>query len=191
MAIRFSEERRKQISETNKRLGIRPPSRKGTKLSEEQKQKLRGKHTNLGIKRTAENKNKISKTHKKLGIRPPSRAGMLPWNKGLKGFQGGDKSHLWRGGITTLRNSIRGLFEYRQWRSDVYKRDNYKCQWCGIGGKIEADHIKPFSIILDTYKITSIQEALDCAELWDINNGRTLCRDCHKTTDSYLKRIKK
>ena len=27
-------------------------------------------------------------------------------------------------------------------------------------------------------------------ELWNINNGITLCLDCHKETDSYLKQMK-
>lgn len=36
-------EQRKQISDTNKRLGIKPPSRKGIKLTELQKEKLRGR----------------------------------------------------------------------------------------------------------------------------------------------------
>ena len=49
----------------------------------------------------------------------------------------------------------------------------------------DADHIYPFSKILDDYNITSIEEAISCEKLWDIENGRTLCRDCHKQTDTY------
>ena len=29
------------------------------------------------------------------------------------------------------------------------------------------------------------EEAIKCNELWDINNGRTLCHPCHRTTDTY------
>jgi hypothetical protein len=50
---------------------------------------------------------------------------------------------------------------------------------------IEAGHIYPFYKILDDFKITSIEESISCKELWDIGNGRTLCRECHKKTDSY------
>jgi hypothetical protein len=63
--------------------------------------------------------------------------------------------------------------EYSDWRISVYKRDNYTCQICGkVGGKLNADHIKPF--------------ALYPKLRFDINNGRTLCINCHKNTDSYL-----
>lgn len=36
------------------------------------------------------------------------------------------------------------------------------------------------------YNIKNYNEALLCEELWNINNGRTLCLPCHKTTDTYL-----
>lgn len=49
----------------------------------------------------------------------------------------------------------------------------------------DADHIYPFSKILDDFNITSIEEAISCEKLWDTENGRTLCRDCHIKTDSY------
>ena len=57
---------------------------------------------------------------------------------------------------------------------------------------LECHHIKPFSIILSDNNITSINDALKCNELFDINNGQTLCKECHKKTDSYgvnLKRV--
>ena len=31
----------------------------------------------------------------------------------------------------------------------------------------------------------SREEALECTELWDLENGRTLCVPCHKLTDTY------
>jgi len=31
----------------------------------------------------------------------------------------------------------------------------------------------------------SVEEAKDCSELWDTDNGRTLCHPCHKLTDTY------
>lgn len=92
----------------------------------------------------------------------------------------GSKNWRWKGGITPLKRKIRGLFEYRQWRSDVYTRDKHLCQDCGIEGKkLHAHHIKQFSIILFENKITSIEEALNCEELWNTNNGKTLCIECH------------
>jgi len=41
------------------------------------------------------------------------------------------------------------------------------------------------SIILEDNEIKNIDDALGCEELWNINNGRTLCHPCHKMTDTY------
>lgn len=35
------------------------------------------------------------------------------------------------------------------------------------------------------------EDAINCEELWSINNGRTLCIDCHKKTNTYLKNYEK
>jgi len=77
--------------------------------------------------------------------------------------------------------------EYRQWKSDVFTRDNFTCQMCYTrGGYLHAHHIKSFAIIMKENNIKSVEEALKCVELWNINNGQTLCLDCHKETDTYL-----
>ena len=80
-----------------------------------------------------------------------------------------------------FHKSIRELYKYRQWRSNVFRRDNFKCVLCGKGGYVEADHypIRFIKIIRD-HLIETLEQAINCKELWDINNGRTLCRKCHK-----------
>ena len=109
-----------------------------------------------------------------------------------KGETAGEKNRNWKGGITPLRMRIRQLFEYRQWRSDCFTRDDFTCQWCGKRGcYLEIDHYpKRFSDICDEYNIKSIDEALNCQELWNLNNGRTLCRDCHNKTKWKKKNVK-
>ena len=100
----------------------------------------------------------------------------------------GSNNHNWKGGKTKLSFQIRNSAEYSFWRMSVFKRDFFTCQHCGAKNKkgekyiFDADHIYPFSKILDDYNITSIEEAISCEKLWDIENGRTLCRDCHKKT---------
>lgn len=80
---------------------------------------------------------------------------------------------------------VRASFRYRLWRSDVFKRDEFRCVICNSNGFIEADHIKMFSQIINENSINNLDDALKCEELWDINNGRTLCLKCHKKTATY------
>ncbi|OGT24423.1 MAG: hypothetical protein A2W47_06890 [Gammaproteobacteria bacterium RIFCSPHIGHO2_12_38_15] len=72
---------------------------------------------------------------------------------------------------------MRTSFRYRLWRESVFKRDNYTCVWCGEksgNGKavtLNADHVKPLFLFPEL--------------IFDLNNGRTLCIDCHKKTKTY------
>lgn len=85
-----------------------------------------------------------------------------------------------------LRLLLRGGALYKEWRTRVFERDDYSCQICKkIGGKLNADHIKPFSHILRENEIDSLEKAMNCMDLWIIENGRTLCVDCHRKTDTY------
>ena len=101
-------------------------------------------------------------------------------------FRSGENNSAWKGGITPLVRSIRTMMKYNEWRKSVYERDNYTCQECKlVGVALNADHIKPFSKMVRQSKVSSIKEAGACRELWDIDNGRTLCVDCHKKTDTF------
>lgn len=40
--------------------------------------------------------------------------------------------------------------------------------------------------IIRENNIMTLTDAVKCEELWNINNGITLCKECHKKTDSYL-----
>lgn len=84
----------------------------------------------------------------------------------------GSGSPCWKGGISPINKVIRASRSYKEWRKAVFNRDDYTCQNCGIrGGYVEADHVKPFAIYPELR--------------FDLSNGRTLCLDCHKLTDTY------
>ena len=87
-----------------------------------------------------------------------SQRGKKPWN--------------WKGEITTEIVRLRYTNEYKLWRTAVFARDNWTCIWCfQKGGRLEADHIKSFALYPE------LRFAID--------NGRTLCILCHRTTDTY------
>lgn len=138
----------------------------GKKHSKKTKDKISlkaiGNKRALGRKQTEEAKNKIR---------------LARINKPRMELRGKNNPN-WRGGSTLLSFSIRHSLEYKIWRRAVFERDNYTCIWCGkIGGKLNADHIKPFALFPE------LRFAID--------NGRTLCVDCHKTTDTYGNKRKK
>lgn len=115
----------------------------------------------------------------------------------------GEFAPRWKGGKTFLGPRLKNLEEYKDWRDRVYERDNYTCQECGQkGGKLEAHHLKAFSVILSEFlktysqfspiedKETLVRLSISWQPFWDINNGQTLCVDCHKKTTNYANKAK-
>lgn len=89
---------------------------------------------------------------------------------------------LWVNGLSEMKEHLRKLAQYRDWRTAVYRRDNYTCQRCGARGGgtyLEAHHLIPFIELIKRYNIRTLDEALACTALWDISNGATLCSECH------------
>jgi 5-methylcytosine-specific restriction endonuclease McrA len=90
-----------------------------------------------------------------------------------------------------LSDRLRHSPQYEEWRTSVFKRDSYTCQKCGqVGGELEVDHIIPFSTLIQKIRNRFGEEGLyeRCLiskELWDINNGMTLSKDCHRKTNTY------
>lgn len=106
------------------------------------------------------------------GVNDETKRKMSLKRKGIPTGRTGDKCHFWKGGITPVNKKIRMSLETRIWREAVFKRDNWTCVLCNIkGGKLQSDHIKPFA------KYPELRFAID--------NGRALCIDCHKKTDTY------
>lgn len=133
----------------------------------ETKKKMRDKKIGLPSHMTGKKHTLISKV--KMSIAASKRRGVL--------------NNRWRGGITPLINKIRSLHQYKKWENDVIYRDNYTCQKTKIiykKYKLVVHHIHNFASIIKENNITTVEQALQCEQLWDINNGITLSKESHK-----------
>ena len=94
-------------------------------------------------------------------------------------FLVGDKSPAWKDGKSLERDRLRLGREVKDWRLAVFIRDGYTCQHCGAKGDLHAHHIKPWAKYPDVR--------------FDINNGLTLCIDCHGKVHNkdFRKRVQK
>ncbi len=128
-----------------------------------------------------EAKAKQSKTMKNLY----SDGTKIGFKKGNR-YSLGDKNINWKGGITPLNRQIRACGKYEFWRDTIFERDNYICRWCDKrGGYLVVDHIISLGWIIYKNKIKTLKEALKCQELWNTDNGRILCKECHSRTDTF------
>lgn len=84
-----------------------------------------------------------------------------------------DNNGNWRGGRTAEKRDFatQNSRKIRLWRESVFLRDGYACKDCGSTGDLEAHHIIPL--------VETVAFAFDRA------NGVTLCKGCHKKTDSW------
>lgn len=95
----------------------------------------------------------------------------------------GSLARNWQGGKTAMNTIIRYSTESKQWRQAIFERDDYTCQGCGarsgngVAVVLHADHIKPFAYFPELR--------------FELTNGRTLCRECHKKTPTYAGRAVK
>jgi len=96
----------------------------------------------------------------------------------------GSNNNAWNDGITPLYTQIRNNPKMDEWKQAVFKRDNY-CDWfsgckSSRNNKLEAHHIFHFAKLLVKYNIKTLEDALNCKPLWDINNGVTMLKSTHQ-----------
>lgn len=78
----------------------------------------------------------------------------------------------WLGDDYPENKRLRQSNQHKRWSRSVKERDKYTCQKCGATKvSLHADHIKPWA----SYPELRLE----------ISNGRTLCIDCHRKTDTW------
>lgn len=132
-----------------------------------------------------------------VGICKPNggsfKEGNIPWNKGIsmpresiKKMRAGlhrwceEKGSFpnWKGGISRAYKTGYYSLAYKRWRQEVFERDDYTCQKCGVQSTyLTAHHKKSFA------KYPELR--------YEISNGITYCEDCHCLVDRYRARFKK
>lgn len=93
----------------------------------------------------------------------------------------GPNNPRWKGGITPEHLKIRWSKKSKDFRNEIFKRDDYTCKSCGrcrkVGDRVVLNihHIKPFAVHKELR--------------FDKDNVITLCEQCHRKTDTYGRNI--
>jgi hypothetical protein len=83
----------------------------------------------------------------------------------------------WQGGSTEKNRKERNSLQARMWKRAVWERDNWTCQCCGDRSGnghtvfLEAHHIKTWCLYPELR--------------YEVTNGITMCKHCHKKTDNF------
>lgn len=120
-----------------------------------------------------ETREKISRTLRKKYTSPSYKEMVMKAQFRLSG-----KKHWnWKGGISPVNQKERKSETYKVWRLAVFRRDLYHCRICKENTALVAHHIICWSI--------------DNEKRYDLDNGITLCENCHEIIHLYLKEINK
>lgn len=122
------------------------------------------------------------RTHFKKGIsgspKTQFKKGNVSYWKGKTNpYFMGPNNPRWKGGVTPEHLKVRWSMKNKNFRNEIFKRDNYTCKSCGRCRKV-GDRV-----ILNVHHLKSF--AIHKELRFDKNNVITLCRECHKKTDTY------
>jgi hypothetical protein len=158
--VKFTKEHRKRIGEARRKWWTDPVNR--AKLTGRKYSQKRCQAISEGLKRYYADPDHSSPSLGKVFSEEHRRK--------IGRANSGEKSYLWKGGITSEVRVARNSMDYKLWRKEVFERDDYTCQRCGrCGGELEAHHVKSFA---------------EHPELrFVVDNGLTYCVRCHAIVD--------
>ncbi len=94
-----------------------------------------------------------------------------------------------------LKLKIRNTTQYLTWRLSILKGDNFTCPICHDSIKenkslgLEVHHAKSFDDICKQNNASTVEQALQCKELWKVNNGISICYRCYSPVTNYALRL--
>ncbi len=81
----------------------------------------------------------------------------------------GTQNPNWQGGLSLIRSRYRRDFRHIIWKRKVLERDEHECCECqdvSNISKLEAHHLREYALYVD--------------QRYDVENGVTLCHNCHR-----------
>jgi hypothetical protein len=144
--------------EEKERMRLVGKANKGTRLSTEHKIKIgisgRGRIISEETRQKFIGKKQSIETRRKKSI-----------------IQKGENGSNWRGGVSAENDILRQSMDFKIWRREVFKKDNYTCQHCGT------KYIKKSPPNLHPHHIMAFAKYPELR--FEVSNGITLCVDCH------------
>ena len=183
----FSKEHRKGISRSMKKNWKDHPEMWAFIHTPEYKEKMRkalsgDKNPRYGIHLSSETKRKISEAEKGKKVIMTDKI-KETISKALKGKYVGENNWNWKGGIRNPRLTnpllyeIRNCKKYKEWREAVLKK--HLPSYPRIPKNTQVHHMKKVTDIIKDNNIKTLEDALACEELWNIDNGVPLSKGDH------------
>lgn len=168
----LSKETLQKMSDSSRRENLSPETRK--KMSDSHKVENLSEETRRRMSESGRGRTHTEDAKRRMGKASANRT-RLPHTEETKRKVSAAKQGVsyedWKGFASSWRATQMRTNAYKNWRKSVFERDDYTCQMCLVrGGYLEAHHILP------------VRDNKESLLIFDIDNGITLCKECHNKT---------